>query len=236
MQQHPLPLPLLLTLLLLTITLLPLPSLCTPPSSANFPSRLPLPRDRLFCAGPLPPGTYGGTLPAQAIRYKLASLACGDKAPWSAANFTDLADLCTVGGNPEGNMGGMCAPDGIFDGRRAVFDPGLALATLLYDDALLRYCMEHCFCPATEDRYLAADLWAARPLGRSESGGGEETIMGVGRRVREGVVSAVGRGSRLRAYRGRGWQCMGVQGRGTSGLMSCYCRGGTGAVTFFLGA
>ena len=107
MQQHPLPLPLLLTLLLLTITLLPLPSLCTPPSSANFPSRLPLPRDRLFCAGPLPPGTYGGTLPAQAIRYKLASLACGDKAPWSAANFTDLADLCTVGGNPEGNMGGM---------------------------------------------------------------------------------------------------------------------------------
>ncbi|MCJ1418872.1 hypothetical protein MMC32_005223, partial [Xylographa parallela] len=94
-----------LPLLLLGLSL-PHPTLCA--DDADFYSSLPIPRDRLFCDGPLPPGTYGAVNRAWEIRNAVQEvLACGAWEPWSAANFTDLSDLCAKGGNLEGNMGGQ---------------------------------------------------------------------------------------------------------------------------------
>ncbi|MCJ1435055.1 hypothetical protein MMC27_004425 [Xylographa pallens] len=232
----------LLSLLLLSLSL-PTPTLCA--GGGDFYSSLPIPRDRLFCDGALPPGMYGAVNRAWEIRDQMSVLACGEWEPWSAANFTDLSDLCARAGNPEGNMGGMCAFRlGDPHRRDPVFDLRLAQTVLLYDTAVLDYCEAHCFCPETEDQYLATDLRAARLLSGvsavrlPETGPTAAPEGGLGAVGRVGGGNGVGRGAaagrvetagRVRAYRGRGFQCMGVQGRGTSGMMSCYCGSGSGS-------
>ncbi|MCJ1384363.1 hypothetical protein MMC17_007479 [Xylographa soralifera] len=246
-----------LSLLLLALCF-PLPILGVI-GGGDFYSNLPIPRDRLFCNGPLPPGIYGDEHRSWEIWEGLERIACGEYSPWSAANFTDLSDLCTMRGNPEGNLGGICdfRVDSPFF-RRPDFDIRFAAAVLLYDDTIMIYCRLHCFCPDTEDEYLANDLHVARQqLGISDVQLPDTSPTPLPPRrplspdVPVDVVPAVVRvppATRLQAYRGRGFQCMGVQGRGTSGMMSCYCgvrslgpqlRGGLSApvraVTFLLG-
>ena len=40
------------------------------------------------------------------------------------------------------------------------FDTRVARTTLLYNDYLLRYCKDECFCGQDDDDWLAADLWS----------------------------------------------------------------------------
>ncbi|MCJ1294580.1 hypothetical protein MMC34_006138 [Xylographa carneopallida] len=217
----------------------------------DFYSNLPLPRERLFCDGDLPDGTYGDGDRSWQIREGLDLVACGEWEVWSRLNFTDISDLCTIHGNPEGNFGGFCIWSSTT--RQPVYDVRLAEVVLLYDRRIADYCERHCFCPTTEDQYLATDLReAARfqelvrladeqngPLPRPPS-----AIPHLPERPGEWMSAARARRvvhvGRLRAYRGRAFQCMGVQGRGTSGMLSCYCglrRLGAQlrTVSFFLG-
>ena len=46
--------------------------------------------------------------------------------------------------------------------RQPWFDIRVARRLLLYDEQTLRYCMENCKCPVTDDEYLAYDLEEAR--------------------------------------------------------------------------
>ena len=50
---------------------------------------------KMFCEGELPAGRYGETRMAFDIRTRFMREACYPE-PWSAANFTDLNDLCTA--------------------------------------------------------------------------------------------------------------------------------------------
>jgi len=50
---------------------------------------------RMFCKGELPPGQYGKTRIAYDLVTRIARSACHPE-PWSAANFTTVADLCTA--------------------------------------------------------------------------------------------------------------------------------------------
>ncbi|MCJ1403031.1 hypothetical protein MMC11_006253 [Xylographa trunciseda] len=214
----------------------------------DFYSRLPLPKERLFCGGNLPSGFYGDGQRAWEIREGLDVVACGEWDAWSHMNFTDVSDLCTIHGNPEGNYGGFCLLDGT--ARRPVFDIRLAIAVLLYDKRVEAYCKDSCFCPWTEDQYLATDLREAvhhYSMLAAESAKSVPTPLSPPRPPEWpgeplGVANArrVAPEGRLRAYRGRSFRCMGVQGRGTSGMMSCYCglkRLGSQlrAVSFFMG-
>ena len=107
------------------------------------------------------------------------------------------------------------------------------MAVLLYDERVEAYCERHCFCPKTEDQYLATDLREAVRSHELVRLAGEESRRvsrpppGLPKRPGDTVGMATARRvapvGRLRAYRGRGFQCMGVQGRGTSGMLSCYC-------------
>ena len=73
----------------------------------DFYSKLPLPKERLFCDGDLPGGIYGDSERSWEIREGLKVVACGEWEPWCHWNFTDISDLCTIHGNPEGNYGGF---------------------------------------------------------------------------------------------------------------------------------
>ena len=78
-----------------------------PPSDESRPLRMP--PDRMFCQGPLPDFEYGDSYRPRSVLDTLDDLDywdCDD-VEWSKLNFTDLTDLCTIYGNPAGNMGGM---------------------------------------------------------------------------------------------------------------------------------
>ena len=79
-----------------------------PFGAPKLPHPLEIDKRRMFCDGALPRGRYGDSYSMWNIRARLAKQAqlCGPD-PWSAVNFTTLADLCTAHGNPKGNMGGM---------------------------------------------------------------------------------------------------------------------------------
>jgi hypothetical protein len=64
----------------------------------------------MFCVGDLPPGKYGDSFNAGKKSKEFSKMmfaAHGHPKDWSAKNFTSLTDLCTHGGNPDGNMGGI---------------------------------------------------------------------------------------------------------------------------------
>ncbi|MCJ1251241.1 hypothetical protein MMC30_008472 [Trapelia coarctata] len=71
---------------------------------------------------------------------------------WSHLNFTSLAHLCSVHGNPLGNMGGKCLMSGIM-----YYDIRRGNKILLSDPHLQLYCKEKCFCTNNEDKHLAED-------------------------------------------------------------------------------
>ena len=127
--------------------------------------------------------------------------------------------------------------------REPVFDLRLATTVLLYDTAVHDYCEEHCFCPETEDQYLATDLRAARlrsgvsagrqlpeaaptaaARGRVGGGDGVGSVSGVGsvdeggRVSGGGRVGSVGGGGRVEAVgRVRAYRGRGFQCMGVQG-------------------
>ncbi|MCJ1285831.1 hypothetical protein MMC26_005172 [Xylographa opegraphella] len=103
---------------------------------------------------------YGLSGTAYIIRNILREQHC-DYDEWSWRNFTSLTDLCSAQGNYDGNMGGTCEPPTPASAAPAPkFDTRVARTALLYNDNLLRYCKQECFCAENEDDWLASDLWA----------------------------------------------------------------------------
>jgi len=106
---------------------------------------------RMFCGGPLPPGNYGVSFNTEGekrkMRMKLERGVVGVN--WSAKNFTSLADLCTIHGRPDGNMGGLCVSG---DGPTFMYQQ--AMHVLLFDVNIYVYCKQNCHCPKFGDNRL----------------------------------------------------------------------------------
>ena len=62
---------------------------------------------RLFCPNPLPDPNWVFGATFENLPYFSAMAKFGlSPLTWTAQNFTDLEDLCSVRGNPRSNMGG----------------------------------------------------------------------------------------------------------------------------------
>lgn len=120
------------------------------------------------------------------------------------------------------------------------FDLRLARGVLLYDVRLEAYCRRHCFCPTSEDEFLAADFREEQrtrklpPAQLSEinppSSRGKpfppEIGFPPGRNLppRKGFqLNTVGGSRNLLAYSGSDFRCMGLQKSETKGMLNCYC-------------
>lgn len=118
---------------------------------------------KLFCRGNLPKHNYGLFTRNWRSRDK----------KFTHSDFTSLADLCSVHGNPRGNLGGIVRHPCSSGARllltltrarqctaaaQLYFDPTKAALVLLNDLVLRRSCRKNCFCIKDEDEYLIEDV------------------------------------------------------------------------------